>query len=157
MEGVTILEAAKMLGYTKNAVKYQVAKLPDNLTSKDENGVIHIKPAGLAVLREIMGSKQPANNHTTTSKKTGETTSENNNEQCLYNALLQTVETLRKQLEEKDKQLLKASEEKDKLLKLLDQQQILNAKQIEATKELPEKSTDQKRKFKLFRRVMRSE
>lgn len=62
MENLTILEAARLLGYTKNAVKYQVNKLPPEMTQKDANGVIHITPEGLEVLRGKMGDKQPDKN-----------------------------------------------------------------------------------------------
>lgn len=174
MENLTILEAARLLGYTKNAVKYQVNKLPPEMTQKDANGVIHITPEGLEVLRGKMGDKQPdknqqktGNNHEkppTTSKRTtqepgkdfsftGKTTTEEN---ALYNALLQTVETLRGQLEEKDKQIEAATNEKEKLLQLLDQQQRLNAGTlaVSKTEALPEKTEPPERGgiFKIFRR-----
>lgn len=102
---ITILEAARLLGFTKNAVKYQAAKLPAEMTYKGEDGITYIKPVGITELRARMGNKnqqtteqEPANNHTKTTK-------ENSEETALFSALLKTVETLRGQLETKDKQI----------------------------------------------------
>ncbi|MBC9722082.1 MAG: hypothetical protein H9W82_12480 [Lactobacillus sp.] len=149
MADITILEASKILGYSKNAVKYQVRKLPVELTTKDANGVIYIKPQGLELLRAVMVDKQPVTTDKTTSKETTSFTGDNQ----LYKALLQTVETLTKQLDEKDRQIKSANEEKEKLLQLLDQQQRLSATQIVANKELPEKVNDSKGLFKFFQRL----
>lgn len=149
MADITILEASKILGYTKNAVKYQVRKLPVELTTKDANGVIYIKPQGLELLRVIMVDKQPVTTGQTTGKETTSFTGDNQ----LYKALLQTVETLTKQLDEKDRQIKSANEEKEKLLQLLDQQQRLSATQIVTSKELPEKIEERGGLFKFFRRV----
>ena len=105
MADLTILEAARELGYSKNAVKYQVAKLPPDLVYKDEKQITHLKPAAIKELRRIMGQKQPTNNHETTTQKT-----------ALYMALLQTVETLQQQLAAKDRQLEAAEREKAEIL-----------------------------------------
>lgn len=109
MKDLTILEAARELGYSKNAVKYQVAKLPGELVYKDEKQITRLKPAAIEELRRIMGNKQPAKNQQTTTQETEpqpannhETTTQEN---ALYTALLQTVESLQKQLETKDRQI----------------------------------------------------
>lgn len=109
MKDLTILEAARELGYSKNAVKYQVTKLPGELVYKDEKQITRLKPAAIEELRRIMGNKQPAKNQQTTTKETEpqptnnhETTTQEN---ALYTALLQTVESLQKQLETKDRQI----------------------------------------------------
>ncbi len=53
----TILGAARELGFTKNAVKYQVSKLPPDVVKKAEDGKIYITEDGLEILRERMGNK----------------------------------------------------------------------------------------------------
>lgn len=53
----TILGAARELGFTKNAVKYQVSKLPPHVVEKAEDGKIYITEDGLEILRERMGNK----------------------------------------------------------------------------------------------------
>lgn len=156
MENITILEAARLLGYTKNAVKYQVKKLPEEMTQKDANGIIHITPEGLETLRDKMGNKQPVKEPEKNQQTSGKEPDKEPGENALYSALLQTVETLRGQLEEKDKQLNAATEEKARLLQLLDQQQRLNAGQLASTKTeaLPEAKEEPERGgiFGLFRR-----
>ena len=105
MQDLTILEAARELGYSKNAVKYQVAKLPLDLVYKDEKQITRLKPAAIKELRRVMGQKQPTNNQQTTTQ-----------ENALYSALLQTVETLQQQLAAKDRQLAAAEREKAEIL-----------------------------------------
>lgn len=81
MTEYTLLEAARELGFTKNAVKYRVQKLPPNVLRKSEEGIIYITAAGIELLREQMGKKsqpdketasttqQPTNNRTTTDQE----------------------------------------------------------------------------------------
>lgn len=153
-QDMTILEASRALGYTKNAVKYQAAKLGDGEVYKDDSGVLRITPAGLEALEARMGKKgpnqattgkepannqetttqQPANNRQTTTKepdnnhqKITSEQAENRGESQLYEALLRTVETLEAQLRIKDVQI-------ESLTRLLDQQQHLQAAQIQALK-----------------------
>lgn len=115
MKDLTILEAARELGYTKNAVKYQVAKMPVDLVYKDESGKTYIKPAGIKHLRAVMGQKPTHNNHETTTQETTQQPENNRTTTTQENALLLTIETLREQLLAKDKQL----SEKDKQIENL--------------------------------------
>lgn len=62
---MTILEASRALGYTKNAVKYQAGKLTDGEVYKDNDGILRITPAGLSALQDRMGKKIQANQETT--------------------------------------------------------------------------------------------
>jgi hypothetical protein len=68
----TLLEAAQKLGFTKNAVKYHIKKLPPEQISADPTTkIIHITEEGLETLAGIMGRKkqpdkteqEPDNNH----------------------------------------------------------------------------------------------
>lgn len=52
VESISILEAARQLGRSKNTVKYWVRKLPPETVSKDEKGRLWISSAGLELLRE---------------------------------------------------------------------------------------------------------
>jgi len=120
MQDLTILEAARELGYSKNAVKYQVAKLPLDLVYKDEKQITRLKPAAIKELRRVMGQKQPTNNHETTTQETEQQPANNQQtttqENALHSALLQTVETLQQQLAAKDRQLEAAEREKAEIL-----------------------------------------
>lgn len=121
----TILEASRDLGFTKNAVKYHVSKLPVEMIHKDEKGIVFISPEGVEMLRETMGKKQPVENQQTT---------ESNNEELnnsLIDTLSKTIETLQNQLEQKDEQLKNSTDEKMRLLQLIDQQQQLTARQLQ--------------------------
>jgi len=81
MTEYTLLEASRELGFTKNAVKYRVQKLPPDVLRKSEEGIIYITAAGIELLREQMGKKsqpdkettsttqEPANNHQTTEQQ----------------------------------------------------------------------------------------
>lgn len=121
----TILEASRDLGFTKNAVKYHVSKLPAEMILKDDKGIVFISPEGVEMLRETMGKKQPVENQQTT---------ESNNEELnnsLIDTLSKTIETLQNQLEQKDEQLKNSTDEKMRLLQLIDQQQQLTARQLQ--------------------------
>lgn len=55
----TLLEAAQKLGFTKNAVKYHIKKLPPEQISADPTTkIIHITEEGLETLAGIMGRKK---------------------------------------------------------------------------------------------------
>lgn len=70
MTEYTLLEAARELGFTKNAVKYRVQKLPPDVLRKSEDGIIHITSAGIELLREQMGKKaQPGKETTSTTQE----------------------------------------------------------------------------------------
>ena len=81
MTEYTLLEASRELGFTKNAVKYRVQKLPPDVLRKSEEGIIYITAAGIELLREQMGKKsqpdkettsttqEPANNHQKTDQQ----------------------------------------------------------------------------------------
>lgn len=60
----TLLEAARELGFTKNAVKYQVSKLPSCVVEKAEDGRVYITEDGLEMLREQMGKKMRCSSRT---------------------------------------------------------------------------------------------
>lgn len=57
VESISVLEAARQLGRSKNTVKYWVRKLPPETVSKDEKGRLWISSAGLELLREQL--KEP--------------------------------------------------------------------------------------------------
>lgn len=70
MTEYTLLEAARELGFTKNAVKYRVQKLPPDVLRKSEDGIIYITSAGIELLREQMGKKtQPGKETTSTTQE----------------------------------------------------------------------------------------
>lgn len=69
MTEYTLLEAARELGFTKNAVKYRVQKLPPDVLRKSEEGIIYITPAGIELLREQMGKKLHPDRETATTGK----------------------------------------------------------------------------------------
>lgn len=52
VESISVLEAARQLGRSKNTVKYWVRKLPPETVSKDEKGRLWISSAGLELLRD---------------------------------------------------------------------------------------------------------
>lgn len=125
---LSVLEVSKKLGFTKNAVKYHLKKLPAEMLQKDENNRIFISPEGVEYLREKMGEKEA---ETVQDKEPGKTDNLPANIQApLYDSLLTTVETLREQLAQKDAQLNASNAEKSQLLQLLNQQQQLTAGQI---------------------------
>lgn len=142
----TLLEASRELGVTKNAIKYQVKKLPPEMVERDGSGRILITADGLNEMRQSMTrqkttqkpdktTEEPDKNHEKTTQKAVEDfsfTGKEPDKNPLYSALLQTVETLREQLAEKDRQLAAATDEKARLLQLLDQQQQLTAGQLVA-------------------------
>lgn len=125
---LSVLEVSKKLGFTKNAVKYHLKKLPAEMLEKDENNRIFISPEGVDFLREKMGEKEPESNQEIEPGKTDNLPAKQ--EAPLYDALLNTVETLREQLAQKDAQLNASNAEKSQLLQLLNQQQQLTAGQI---------------------------
>lgn len=56
VESISVLEAARQLGRSKNTVKYWVRKLPPETVSKDEKGRLWISPDGLELLRERLAA-----------------------------------------------------------------------------------------------------
>ena len=63
----TLLEAARELGFTKNAVKYRAQKLPPDVIRRSEDGIIYITSSGIELLRDQMGKKaQPVQETTST-------------------------------------------------------------------------------------------
>lgn len=68
----TLLEAARELGFTKNAVKYRVQKLPPDVIRRSEGGIIYITSSGIELLRDQMGKKaQPDKETTSTAQEPG--------------------------------------------------------------------------------------
>lgn len=59
----SVLEAARMLGKSKNTLKYQVQKLPPECIRKDDTGMIRITAAGVEMLRQRL-TVQPGENQT---------------------------------------------------------------------------------------------
>lgn len=57
VENISILEAARQLGRSKNTVKYWVRKLPPGTVSKDESGRLWLSPDALELLRDQL--KEP--------------------------------------------------------------------------------------------------
>lgn len=86
VESISVLEAARQLGRSKNTVKYWVRKLPPETVSKDEKGRLWISSAGLELLREQLKA-EPDENHPRTTRnrtknrtKTGRKTTHNHPE-----------------------------------------------------------------------------
>lgn len=133
MTEYTLLEAARELGFTKNAVKYRVQKLPPDVLRKSEDGIIYITSAGIELLREQMGKKvqpgketvsttqepdknqqtteqeppkepvKPDNNQTTTEREQPDKNHENDGE--IIALLKQQAAALMEQLAVKDEQI----------------------------------------------------
>ena len=57
VESISVLEAARQLGRSKNTVKYWVRKLPPGTVSKDESGRLRISPDGLEQLRARLAAE----------------------------------------------------------------------------------------------------
>lgn len=91
MKEYTILETARELGFTKNAVKYRMQKLPENVIRKSDDGIIYITAAGMEILRGQMGkklqvdkenalsTKEPEKNRETTAQEPPKETEESQN------------------------------------------------------------------------------
>lgn len=75
----SVLEAAQALGKSKNTLKYQVRKLPQECVCKDENGRIWITEAGLDLLRQRLSIRPDEKPDETTNKplRTGQKPDEN--------------------------------------------------------------------------------
>ena len=127
----TIKQVADELGVNKDKVKYQVGKLPSNLLVKKDN-IIYIKNDGIKVIFDILGGKF---NQLKSDKLSSDLHTFNND----------VIDTFKKQLEEKDKQI-------ESLLEKLDQEQKLHLATIQEKQqlqiELKEKKEEQKSIFK---------
>lgn len=136
MTEYTLLEAARELGFTKNAVKYRVQKLPPDVLRKSEDGIIYITSAGIELLREQMGKKtqpdketatttqelpkepgKPDDNHTTTRQEQPDKNHENDGE--LIALLKQQAATLMEQLAVKDEQIASQARQIETLVESL--------------------------------------
>ncbi len=147
MTEYTLLEAARELGFTKNAVKYRVQKLPSDVLRKSEDGIIYITSAGIELLREQMGKKtqpgkettsttqeldnnqqtteqeppkgpgKPDNNHATTGQEHPDKNHENDSE--LIALLKQQAATLMEQLAVKDEQIASQARQIETLVESL--------------------------------------
>ena len=114
MEGKkTIRELADELGVTKDKVKYQLRKLPSELTTK-KDGIIYIKKSGVKIILDNLKGKIPINKYSFL------TTDYPPNQ----------LNILQDELDRKNKQI-------ESLQKLLDQQQNL---QLQTQKMLEEKT-----------------
>ena len=58
----TIKELADELGVTKDKVKYQLRKLPSELTTK-KDGIIYIKKSGVKIILDNLKGKIPINKY----------------------------------------------------------------------------------------------
>lgn len=142
----TLLEAAKELGFTKNAVKYRIKKLPPECIHTDKNGIIRITAEGLDILREQMGKKaqsdnnrqttdqEPTNNHQKAAETEQQTTQEptKNHETTTKenSSLLMAIEALTSQLAVKDEQIAAKDRQIETLTEALKAaQQTANAAQ----------------------------
>ena len=109
----TIKELADELGVTKDKVKYQLRKLPSELTTK-KDGIIYIKKSGVKIILDNLKGKIPINKYSFLTTD------------CPPNQL----NILQDELDRKNKQI-------ESLQKLLDQQQNL---QLQTQKMLEEKT-----------------
>ena len=109
----TIKELADELGVTKDKVKYQLRKLPSELTTK-KDGIIYIKKSGVKIILDNLKGKRPINKYSFL------TTDYPPNQ----------LNILQDELDRKNKQI-------ESLQKLLDQQQNL---QLQTQKMLEEKT-----------------
>lgn len=114
----TLLEAARELGFTKNAVKYRVQKLPPDVLRKSEDGIIYITSAGIELLREQMGKKtQPGKETATTTQEPG-----NNQQTTEQEPLKKPVKPDNNQTATEQEQPDKNHENDGELIALLKQQ-----------------------------------
>lgn len=165
MVDLTLLEASRALGTTKNAVKYHIKKLPEGMVYKSSDGKQYITPQGLELLRKIIEgteetSEEPVKTDSKPMAETTKTDSEPSEESVLIRVLTETITALKgqlevkdKQLAEKDKQLAIKSGEMAQLMKLLDQSQALQrAEQLAHTNPSIEAPESKKRRAGWFRR-----
>lgn len=165
MADLTLLEASRALGTTKNAVKYHVKKLPEGMIYKSSDGKQYITPQGLEILkRTIEGTEEtteePIKTDSEPMAETTKTDSEPSEESVLIHVLTETITALKGQLEvkdrqlaEKDKQLSIKSGEMAQLMKLLDQSQALQrAEQLAHSNPSIEAPEAKKRRGGWFRR-----
>lgn len=127
----TIKELADELSVSKDKVKYQVRKLPSELTIK-ENGITYIKNAGIEIIKENIQGKIP-------NAKTGELPND---------YLVNQLEFLQKELGKKNTQI-------DHLQQLLENQQILTKQTLDEKKQLELEFSEIKKKEpkSWFRRI----
>lgn len=127
----TIKELADELSVSKDKVKYQVRKLPSELTIK-ENGITYIKNAGIELIKENIQGKIP-------NAKTGELPND---------YLVNQLEFLQKELGKKNTQI-------DHLQQLLENQQILTKQTLDEKKQLELEFSEIKKKEpkSWFRRI----
>jgi predicted transcriptional regulator len=92
----TIKQIADQLGVTKDKVKYQVRKLPEEHVKKQE-GITYITDAGVAIIKRLMRGKSSGGNSVQSSDDAIMTT--------IITALTQQLAEKDKQLAEKDKQI----------------------------------------------------
>lgn len=167
-----ILEAAKMLGVSKNTIKYRMKKLPETMyrKSNDDMGTIYISDAGLEELRK-MGENpyQTAEEPHQTTQQTAEEAKEPDNEphkttvndseffsnheknerepgeNQLYVALQKTVDMLQEQLVTKDKQIEALTEALLTAQRTAEAAQALHAGTIQQQLEAqPKENTEEK-------------
>lgn len=92
MTEYTLLEASRELGFTKNAVKYRVQKLPPDVLRKSEEGIIYITAAGIELLREQMGKKSQPDKETTSTTQESVNNHQKTNQQPVEDFLSTTEE-----------------------------------------------------------------
>ena len=118
----TIKELADELSVSKDKVKYQVRKLPSELTIK-ENGITYIKNAGIEIIKENIQGKIP-------NAKTGELPND---------YLVNQLEFFLNELGKKNTQI-------DHLQQLLENQQILTKQTLDEKKQLELEFSEIKKK-----------
>lgn len=108
----TIKELADELGVSKDKVKYQVRKLPSNLTTKD-NGITYVEEQGITLIKNIIVGKksEPKTSELTTSYLTSQ------------------IDTIKEELYQKNKQIIQ-------LQKLLENQQILTKQTLDENEKI---------------------
>lgn len=96
MTEYTLLEAARELGFTKNAVKYRVQKLPPDVLRRSEDGIIYITSAGIELLREQMGKKFQPDKETASTTQEPDNNYQRTNQQPVENSTSTTKEPIEK-------------------------------------------------------------
>lgn len=132
MTEYTLLEAARELGFTKNAVKYRVQKLPPDVLRRSEDGIIYITSAGIELLREQMGKKSQPDKETASTTQEPDNNHQRTNQQPVDNSTSTTREPIEKSPSTTENAALTAAiEALTAQLAVKDEQIASQARQIE--------------------------
>jgi len=129
----TIKQLADEIGVSKDKVKYQVRKLPSELTTK-VNGVTYLNTVAISIVTSEIGGK-----------RTGDSPDFLPTE-LPSDYLVEQLKIKDEEISEKNKQLERMMDSNDKLQKLLDQQQILTLQANKKIEELELKNDEQTEK-----------